>query len=172
MSRRPRLRSRTTGTTAAGLAIVTATLLGGCSVNETPAATAQPAAGRTREQTGDQTTNQATAALVCAKAAKAVSVPASFPAQAAVPEGYVVTDVQARTAGRTVVTAVSPRPFKQTLADMQRAYSTRGWTAAEGEVEARDAESDFAGNGLRGRWAIREIPACTDNTSVSVLIGK
>jgi hypothetical protein len=129
---------------------------------------AQPAAGRTTEQTSDQTT----AALVCAKAAKAVSVPASFPAQAAVPQGYVVTNVQARTAGRTVVTAVSPKPFKQTLADIQRAYSTRGWTAAEGEVEARDAESDFSGNGLRGRWAIREIPACTDNTSVSVLIGK
>ena len=109
---------------------------------------------------------------MCAKDAKAGPLPASFPAQAAVPEGYVVTGIEARSPGRTVVTAVSPKPFTQTLADMQGAYSTRGWTPSEGEVEHRDAESNFAGNGLRGRWAIREIPECTDNTSVSVLIGK
>ncbi len=111
------------------------------------------------------------AALVCAKDAKPVRLPNGFPSQAALPDGYVVTGVQARSGGRTVVTAVSPKAFKQTLADMQGAYSTRGWTASEGEVEERDAESNFDGNGLRGRWAIREIPDCTGNTSVSVLIG-
>ncbi|WP_147063812.1 hypothetical protein [Terrabacter aerolatus] len=111
------------------------------------------------------------AALVCAKDAKPVDLPTSFPAQASLPAGYVVTGVESRSAGRTVVTAVSPKPFKQTLAEMQGAYSTRGWTPSEGEVEERDAESNFDGNGLRGRWAIRELPDCTDNTTVSVLLG-
>lgn len=110
-------------------------------------------------------------ALSCAKDATRVALPASFPAQAGLPEGYLVTGVESRSAGRTVVTAVSPKPFKQTLAEMQRAYSTRGWTPSEGEVEERDAESNFDGNGLRGRWAIRELPDCTDNTTVSVLLG-
>lgn len=110
-------------------------------------------------------------ALSCAKDATGVALPASFPAQAGLPEGYLVTGVESRSAGRTVVTAVSPKPFKQTLAEMQRAYSTRGWTPSEGEVEERDAESNFDGNGLRGRWAIRELPDCTDNTTVSVLLG-
>ncbi|WP_406832985.1 hypothetical protein ABEG17_09165 [Pedococcus sp. KACC 23699] len=113
-----------------------------------------------------------TAPLVCAKDATAVDVPASFPAQATPPSGYVVTGTEARSGGRVILTAVSPKPFKQTLADMQGAYSTRGWTPSEGEVEARDAESNFAGNELRGRWAIRQIPDCPDNTSVSVLVGK
>ena len=111
------------------------------------------------------------AALVCAKDAQAVTLPDGYPSQATLPAGYVVTGVEARSGNRTVVTAVSPKTFEQTLADMQGAYSTRGWTASEGEVEERDAESNFDGNGLRGRWAIRQIPDCTGNTSVSVLIG-
>lgn len=159
MRRTPALRLRSRAV-AVALAVGSAALLGGCGSDELASAMAEPPAGQTL------------APLVCAKDATAVAVPAAFPAQAAVPQGYVVTDVQARTAGRTVVTAVSPKPFEQTLADMQSAYSTRGWTPSEGEVEDRDAESNFAGNGLRGRWAIREIPDCTGNTSVSVLVGK
>jgi len=135
------------------------TLLAGCA-DEMEDAMAQTGSGSTP------------AALVCAADAKAVDLPEGYPAQAVLPDGIVVTGVQSRTQGRTVVTGVSAKPFAQTLADMQQAYSTRGWTASEGEVEDRDAESNFDGNGLRGRWAIREIPDCTGNTSVSVLIGK
>ena len=140
-------------------ALAALTLLAGCA-DEMEDAMAETGSGATP------------AALVCAADAKAVDLPEGYPAQATLPDGVVVTGVQARSQGRTVVTAVSPKPFKQTLADMQQAYSTRGWTPSEGEVEDRDAESNFDGNGLRGRWAIREIPDCTGNTSVSVLIGK
>lgn len=140
-------------------ALVAVMLLGGCGSDEMESAVADPGSVATP------------AALTCAKDAKRVDLPASFPAQASLPEGYVVTGVESRSAGRTVVTAVSPKPFKQTLAEMQSAYSSRGWTASEGEVEERDAESNFGGNGLRGRWAIRELPDCTDNTTVSVLLG-
>jgi hypothetical protein len=140
--------------------IAGALLLGGCGADEVEAATAAP---------GSAT---ATAALACAKDRKPVAVPASFPASAAPPQGYVVSGVEARSGGRTVITAVSPKPFTQTLAEMQTAYSTRGWTPSEGEVEERDAESNFAGNGMRGRWTAREIPDCHDNTAVSVLVGK
>jgi hypothetical protein len=135
------------------------TLLSACGEDELEAAVAQPGTGASP------------AAMVCARDAKPVDLPDGFPQQATLPAGYVVTGVQARSGGRTVVTAVSPTSFEQTLADMQRAYSTRGWTASDGEVEERDAESDFDGNGLRGRWAIRQIPDCTGNTAVSVLIG-
>lgn len=147
--------------TATALAAISVLALGACGADEMEAAMKEPAAG-----------GSAKAALVCAQDATAVDLPSSFPAAATVPDGYVVTGTEARSAGRTVVTAVSPKPFKETLAEMQRAYSSRGWTPSEGEVEERDAESNFAGNDLRGRWAIREIPDCPTNTSVSVLIGK
>ena len=140
---------------------VTLLLLAGCGTGEMEAAMA-PSSG----------TGGTRPALVCAKDATPVDLPAAYPSQATVPAGYVVTATEARSGGRTVLTATSPRPFKQTLAEMQTAYSTRGWTPSEGEVEARDAESNFQGNQLRGRWTIRQIPDCPDNTSVSVLIGK
>lgn len=154
-----RLRPAGSRSAVALCALVAVMLLGGCGEDELESAMAEPGS----------TATQAT--LTCAKDAKPVDLPSSFPERARLPEGYIVTGVQSRSAGRTVVTAVAPKPFKQTLADMQGAYSTRGWTASEGEVEERDAESNFGGNGLRGRWAIREIPDCTDNTSVSVLLG-
>jgi hypothetical protein len=147
---------------AATVLAATAVLaLAACGTDEMEAAMKEPPAGGATK-----------AALVCAEDATAVDLPASFPAEARVPDGYVVTGTEARSAGRTVVTAVSPKPFKETLAEMQRAYSSRGWTPSEGEVEERDAESNFAGHDLRGRWAVREIPECPDNTSVSLLIGR
>jgi len=111
------------------------------------------------------------ATTVCAKDAKAVGVPQELPAQAALPNGYVVTNVEARSGSRVVVTAVSPRDFTATLADMQRTFSENGWTMSQGEVEAGDAESNFTGNGVKGRWAIRAIDQCAGNTTVSVVTG-
>ena len=109
---------------------------------------------------------------VCAKDARAVALPAGYPASARLPEGVVVTKVERREGGRTVVTAVSPRPFRQTLKDMQAKFSTDGWTLSEGEVEDADAESNFAGNAMKGRWAIRAMDACAGNTAVSLVTGK
>ena len=111
------------------------------------------------------------ATTVCAKDAKAVGVPQELPAQAALPNGYVVTNVEARSGSRIVVTAVSPKEFTATLADMQRIFSENGWTMSQGEVEAGDAESNFSGNGVKGRWAIRAIDQCEGNTTVSVVTG-
>ena len=111
------------------------------------------------------------ATTVCAKDAKAVGVPQELTAQAALPNGYVVTNVEARSGSRVVVTAMSPRDFTATLADMQRTFSENGWTMSQGEVEAGDAESNFTGNGVKGRWAIRAIDQCAGNTTVSVVTG-
>lgn len=121
--------------------------------------------------TAASTAASSPAPVVCAKDARPVDLPAGFPAQAALPPGYVVTAVEGRTGSRVVVTGVSPKDFKATLADMQRVFSGNGWTMSEGEVEAADAESNFAGNGVKGRWAIRAIDQCQGNTSVSLVTG-
>jgi len=111
------------------------------------------------------------AAVVCAKDAKAVVVPKEFPAGATLPQGYVVTNVEVRSGSRIVVTAVSPKEFRTTLSDMQRIFSANGWTMSQGEGEADDAESNFSGNGVTGRWALRGIDQCQGNTSVSLVTG-
>ena len=108
----------------------------------------------------------------CAKDAKPVDLPADFPASAKLPKAYVVNAVDTRDGGRTVVSAVSPHPFKQTLKEMQATYSASGWKLSEGEVEEADAESNFSGNAIIGRWAIRAITVCEGNTGVSLVIAK
>jgi hypothetical protein len=96
----------------------------------------------------------------CPGKAKAVDLPAAFPAP--LPKGAVVVAVQKRDGGRTVVTAVVPAAEKDVLADLQAAYPAAGLTLTEGETEEHDAESNFTGDGVTGRWGIRELSDCSD----------
>lgn len=96
----------------------------------------------------------------CPADATAVDLPADFPAP--LPAGAVVVAVQQRDDGRTVVTAVAPAAEPAVLADLQAAYPAAGLTLTEGETEERDAESNFIGDGVTGRWGIRELTDCGD----------
>jgi hypothetical protein len=95
----------------------------------------------------------------CPDEATAVDLPADFPAP--LPEGSVVVAVQERDGGRTVVTAVVPEAEPDVLADLQAAYPEAGLTLTEGETEERDAESNFTGDDVTGRWGIRELTDCS-----------
>jgi hypothetical protein len=112
------------------------------------------------------------APAVCAGAAKPAPVPTAFPRELELPPEAVVTGSEERSGGRVIVTAVSPGTFRGVLAFMQHAYASGGLTLKEGEVEERDAESNFTGNGLTGRWTLREIPGCHGDTLVTVLAAR
>jgi hypothetical protein len=60
-----------------------------------------------------------------------------------------------------VLTGVVPAAEPDVLADLQQAYPAAGITLTEGETEERDAESNFTGSGLTGRWGIRALEDCT-----------
>ena len=109
---------------------------------------------------------------VCIDKATDVAVPAAFPSAFPLPNGAKVYAVQQRSGGRTIVYAVVDRDVKVVLKELQTAVPAAGFTPSEGEVEARDAESNWKGNGYTGRWAIREIAGCTTQTSVTVLSAK
>ncbi len=109
---------------------------------------------------------------VCVDQAESAEVPAAFPADFPMPKGSVVYATQERSAGRTIVYAVVDTDQKAVLSYLQEAVPAAGYQLTEGEVEERDAESNWAGNGYRGRWAIREVAGCTGQTSVTVLSAK
>ena len=109
--------------------------------------------GKGAEQVGTPQT------VDCPDQATAVDLPADFPAP--LPEGSVVVAVEDRDGGRTVVTAVVPHAEPDVLADLQAAYPAAGLTLTEGETEARDAESNFTGDEVTGRWGIRELTDCS-----------
>ena len=55
-----------------------------------------------------------------------------------------------------------PAAEKDVLADLQAAYPGAGLTLTEGETEEHDAESNFTGDGVTGRWGIRELSDCAE----------
>ena len=96
----------------------------------------------------------------CPGKAQAVTMPRGG-VPAPLPQGVVVVDVRGPKGGRTVVTGVVPRAERDVLTELQAAYPSAGLTLSEGETEARDAESNFEGNGVKGRWGIRELSDCS-----------
>jgi hypothetical protein len=109
---------------------------------------------------------------VCVDQAKDTEVPSSFPSDFPLPDGSVVYASEERSAGRTIVYAVVDTDEKDVLKAMQTDVPAAGFELTEGEVEERDAESNWKGNGYTGRWAIREVAGCTTQTSVTVLSAK
>ena len=108
----------------------------------------------------------------CADQAKAQPLPSSFPSAFPMPGGTTVIGSEQRSDGRTIVYAVSSQDEKSVLKDFQKRLPAAGFTPKEGETEANDAESNWTGNGLRGRWEIRTVPGCDADTSVTVLVQK
>jgi len=110
----------------------------------------------------------------CAADAKAAPTPygGQFPDGWPFPPGTVVYDVEDRGAQGTIVTAVSTSPFKAILAFLNHDVADRGFRVESGETEAHDAEAEWAGNGHRGRWAIRESGQCPGETVIQVLAAK
>lgn len=96
-------------------------------------------------------------------------LPSAFPRAVPLPPHAVVTGYEERSGGRQIVTAVVPATFRDTLGFMQKAYPAAGLDLNQGEVEDRDAESNFAGNGLTGRWTLKEISGCRADTLVTIL---
>ena len=94
----------------------------------------------------------------CPADATPVDVPGDLAAP--LPQGTIVVAVDQRDDGRTVLTGVVPAAEPDVLADLQQAYPAAGITLTEGETEERDAESNFTGSGLTGRWGIRALEDC------------
>jgi hypothetical protein len=123
------------------------------------------------EREAEQAAESGAPTPVCVDEAKKsdAEVPASFPSQFPLPDGAVVYATQKRSEGRVIVYAVVDDDVKSVLKQLQTDVPKAGFQLTEGEVEERDAESNWTGNGYTGRWAIREVADCTDQTSVTVL---
>ena len=107
----------------------------------------------------------------CTSSAKAVALPSGVPAGLPMPAKAVLFDVDDRGKDGLVLSAVTSDRFKDVLAAMNTGYSTNGFKITSGETEEHDAEANWAADGRRGRWAIREISSqCPGDTLVTVLV--
>jgi hypothetical protein len=162
--------------TRAGLlaaVLLLAPWLGGCSdegrgTPRNAGASAQEEPGEPGEEEGGE--REGTPSSVdCPDEASVVDLPADFPAP--LPEGTVVVAVEQRSDERTVVTGVVPAAEPDALEELQQAYPDAGLTLTEGETEEHDAESNFEGEGVVGRWGIRALSDCEpEATRIDVVV--
>lgn len=163
--------------TVAALAVALATAVSCAGCSSSPPSESLPEPVSSGSQPSGQAAAPATAGDPdrpagdsCAAQAKGMPFPAAFPPTVPLPPGFMITGSETRSGARQVISGVRPGGLRDTLEFMQRAYPAAGFTLSGGEVEESDAESDFAGNGLRGRWAIRELPQCNGDTTVEVVV--
>jgi|tagenome__1003787_1003787.scaffolds.fasta_scaffold20981515_3 hypothetical protein len=85
------------------------------------------------------------------------------------PPGTIVFDVEDRGKFGIIATGISTSDLKDVLHFMNTTVVGKGFKTTEGETEDHDAEANWAGNGYRGRWAIRDSANCSGETAVQVL---
>jgi hypothetical protein len=124
-------------------------------------------------KTGDQEMKQAADVTTCRADAKPLDRPygAGFPERWPFPPRTTVYHYENRAASGSIVTAVSSAGFRTVLAFMNHDVANAGFKVESGETEEHDAEAEWAGNGYRGRWAIKESATCPGQTVVQVLAG-
>ena len=147
-TRRPGLRAPASAVLAVVAALAVGTGLAGC--GEDADAAGGAAVG---------TDQGVPAQVACPSTAKPVAVPAGVTAP--LPGGTVVVAAQRRSDGRTVLTGVVPAAEKDVLAQLQQQYRAAGLQLTDGETEEHDAESNFSGTGVTGRWGIRALSDCS-----------
>ncbi len=111
-------------------------------------------------------------AASCTPPTSTTKLPDTWPALPLVPEDYALASVETRSGDRTVVAGVVPHAFRDALTSLRTAYEQAGLVLDHGEVEERDAESNFHGKGYEGRWALREVPGCPSSTTLSLVVTK
>jgi hypothetical protein len=105
----------------------------------------------------------------CVKDAHPVtSTPDGYPTSFPLPDGTVVFHVEDRGQDGVIATGVTGTPFDEVLASMNAA-SKSGFKVTTGETEEDDAEANWTGQGLIGRWAIKRSASCPGETVIQLL---
>lgn len=124
-----------------------------------------------REKESEEGISQAADLSTCTADARAAAKPYGdgFPADWPFPPDTVVFNAEDRGADGTIVTGISSAKLPSILDFMNTEVVGAGFATEKGETEEHDAEAEWAGNGFRGRWAIRESAQCPGETVVQVL---
>ena len=139
--------------------VALALLLAGCGGGESEA-----------DQQGERT--EASRGLPsCDTKATTASLPASFPKAFPLPPNTVVTSV-GQGGGGTFVRGVVPLSLKKAADFFRRRVPQSGFEPGEADAEPWEAESEFSGHGVEGKWKVNELPACLRKTALLVAVSQ
>ena len=151
---------------AAAAAVVMLVGLGGCGGSD-------PSSSTSEHDSGHESVGGSAAADVSTCHDQATPAPKPYPKGFApgfpFPPGTTVFHVEDRGKFGIIATGVSTSDLKDVLHFMNTTVVEAGFKTTEGETEEHDAEANWAGNGYRGRWALRDSANCSGETVVQVL---
>jgi hypothetical protein len=112
----------------------------------------------------------APAALPACAAATPVALPKLFPATFPLPPGTVVTVARDQANGKLIVGAFIPGDLAGAVGFLQRELPNAGYMLLHNEAEAGEAEADFQGHGVMGRWKVGAMARCAGAVSLTVVL--
>ena len=110
-----------------------------------------------------------TAPLPCT-ATSGLDLPRGWPSALPLPDGLVVDRTETRTGDRLIAYGRVPGDFHSVVDFFNARLPAAGFTQDNGEIDPRDAESDFSGSATRGRWTTGASNDCPGSAQVSVLV--
>ena len=150
-------------------------LLAGCGSRETQDAPVPTAVSESASAQGSETSiEHAADTRTCVADATEYdgTPPAGFATGFPLPDGAVLHSVEDRGADGVIGTAVVRADLEDVLAVLNGEAQRAGYRVTSGETEEHDAEASWAGNGLVGRWAIRDSATCPGEVVIQLLSRK
>ena len=98
-----------------------------------------------------------------------VALPDGWPSAVPLPSGLVVTRTERRSGGRLIAYGRVRGDFHAVVRSFNSRLPAAGFAQKMGEIDPHDAESDFIGRTVRGRWTAGLSPECEGQSSVTVL---
>jgi hypothetical protein len=111
----------------------------------------------------------ARAVSACGQAGRAVPRPAVVPA-AVLPEGARLGSVERMRPHITIVRGAVSGDFRRTVDFFVERLPAAGYRLFDGDAEAFEAESRFAGHGLTGKWKVNAIPGCPGTVRLGLYV--
>lgn len=99
-----------------------------------------------------------------------LALPEGWPASVPLPPGLVVTRTERRSEDRLIAYARVPGDFHDVVRFFGASLPAAGFTQRNGQVDPFDAESDFVGERVQGRWVTGLSPECDGSASVTLLV--
>lgn len=107
----------------------------------------------------------------CAGARQFVDRPDSVPADL-LPPGTALTSRINLPQDRTLVTGVIPLDFRTAVDFYVTKLPAAGYQLGAGDAEQDEAEAQFLGESVRGKWKVNAILNCADAVTLTLLVGR
>jgi hypothetical protein len=105
----------------------------------------------------------------CDAKATSAALPAAFPPEFPLPPGTVLTSA-GEGGGGTFVRGVVPMSLNEAANFFRKQLPKAGFEPGQADSEPWEAESEFSGKGVEGKWKVNELPGCLEKAALLVAV--